>query len=158
MIALRGDAREPEVILRHPAVRGLLRPAEPTGLLMTAVLHFVADAYDPPDIVARYLDVLAPASCVAISHGTADHISDEAAEEGVRIYGASEHPIYLRSREQVRMLFAGLELVPPWQDAKPDVVAPRDWLGPDLPRPRGQHHERPEHGAVLWCGVGRKTP
>src|SRR6202042_3763113 len=33
--------RDPDSILGHPAVRKLIDPAEPTGLLMTAVLMFV---------------------------------------------------------------------------------------------------------------------
>ncbi len=46
------DLRDPDSILGHPAVRELIDPAEPTGLLMTAVLMFVADASDPWGLVA----------------------------------------------------------------------------------------------------------
>ena len=47
------DLREPEKILDHEAVGRLIRPGEPTGLLLVAVLHFIADADDPWNLVAR---------------------------------------------------------------------------------------------------------
>src|ERR1700727_3864009 len=64
--------REPDSILGHPAVRELIDPAEPTGLLMTAVLMFVADSADPWSLVARYVEAMAPGSFLTVSHLTDD--------------------------------------------------------------------------------------
>src|ERR1700751_2383147 len=52
---LCADLRAPDSILGHPAVRELIDPAEPTGLLMTAGLMFVADSDDPWALAARSL-------------------------------------------------------------------------------------------------------
>src|SRR5579863_10442634 len=57
---LCADLREPDSILGHPEVRKLIDPAQPTGLLMTAVLMFVADEADPWRLVDSYLRALPP--------------------------------------------------------------------------------------------------
>lgn len=94
---------------------------------------------------------------IAISHGTADNITGEAADEGTRIYAASENPGYLRSRQQVEALFTGLELLPPWQGAGPGITAPAKWAGPDTPPgSTGAPANMPDAPVVLWCGVARK--
>src|SRR6478672_9465987 len=41
------DLRDPDSILGNSAVRDLIDPGQPTGILMTAVLMFVSDAADP---------------------------------------------------------------------------------------------------------------
>lgn len=160
-VAVAGDAREPEALLRDPVTRQLLDLSEPTGVLITAVLHFVAGDSDPAGIVARYMAALAPGSAIAVSHGTADNLSAETTDEGERIYAAAQDPIYLRSFDQVRGLFTGLELVPPWKGAQPGITDPVKWAGPDMPPPEGADRSVPmlaTHGpAVLWCGVALKA-
>jgi len=59
---ITADLRDPDALLGHPAVRSMIDFAEPTGLLMTAVLHFVADDKDPWGLLARYVAALAPGS------------------------------------------------------------------------------------------------
>jgi len=49
---IQADAREPEKILAHEAVRRLIDLGQPAGLLLMVVLHFIADAQDPWRIVA----------------------------------------------------------------------------------------------------------
>jgi len=46
----------PKSVLADPALRELIDFSQPTGLLMTAVVHFVGDEYDPWRLLARYLD------------------------------------------------------------------------------------------------------
>ena len=41
------DLREPEKILTHPATGQMIDFSQPVGLLLVAVLHFIADAEDP---------------------------------------------------------------------------------------------------------------
>ena len=156
-VAAAQDAREPEALLRDPLTRRLLDLGQPAGVLITAVLHFVSDESDPAGIIARYMAALAPGSAIAVSHGTADNLSAEATDEGGRIYAASEDPIYLRSSEQVRGLFTGLELVPPWNGAEPGITEPAKWAGPDMPPTEGAGGSVPaltaRGPAVLWCGA-----
>src|SRR6201986_1278790 len=54
------DLREPESILGHPEVTGLIVSREPVGLLLTAVMMFVSDDSDPWAHVARDVDAGAP--------------------------------------------------------------------------------------------------
>src|ERR1035438_2977519 len=67
-----GDLRDPDSVLTSPDVRALIDFSQPTGLLMTAVMHFVADDKDPWGLLARYIEALAPGSYLSLSHLTDD--------------------------------------------------------------------------------------
>ena len=67
---ITADLREPDSILNDPALHALIDLDQPAGLLMTAVLHFVADDADPWALAARYAGALAPGSYLALSHIT----------------------------------------------------------------------------------------
>ena len=85
------DLRDPDGVLNHPQTRELIDFSQPVGLLMTAVLHFVADGSDPCGLIARYVAELAPGSYLALSHITADQ-KPPAAVGG--------HPGHLRKRHR----------------------------------------------------------
>jgi len=61
------DLRDPGQVLGNRRLRELIDFTQPVGLLMTAVLHFVADGSDPWGLVKRYTDRLAPGSLLALS-------------------------------------------------------------------------------------------
>ncbi|MEU4245674.1 SAM-dependent methyltransferase [Actinoplanes sp. NPDC026619] len=71
------DIRSPREILDHPAL-AVLDLAEPVGLMLAAVLHFVRDDEDPAGIVRTFLDALAPGSYVVASHATWEYVSPAA--------------------------------------------------------------------------------
>ena len=155
VIVIQSDARQPEALFRDPATRRLLRCDEPVGLLLTGVLHFVATTDDPVVVLLRYLDQLPPGSLVAVSYATNQNMGPLEAAEGLNIYQETAHPIVPRNRDEVRTLLEPIKLVPPYRGAEPDVVAPRDWLGPDMPHPDGA--ERGAATTGLWCGAGGKA-
>src|SRR5262249_25851907 len=66
--AIQEDMRNPDAILNHPPTAGLLDRDQPVGVLMVSVLHFLTDDEEPVDIVARFRDVLAPGSYLALTH------------------------------------------------------------------------------------------
>src|SRR5260370_32897685 len=68
---IHADLREPAAILNHPALNELICFREPAGLLLTAVMMFVADASDPCGLVAGYVGALATGGYLALSHLTA---------------------------------------------------------------------------------------
>jgi hypothetical protein len=150
-VVIMADLREPDAILDDPKLRALIDPSEPTGLLMTAVLHFISDASKPKDLLARYVAALADDSYLALSHRTHDRKPTIAmrtlAEVGTQAAGGSHY----RSKDEIRALFDGLELVPPYQGAEPDVC----WVGlwgcedPALADSEGSRW--------LYCGVARKN-
>jgi S-adenosyl methyltransferase len=138
------DLRHPDRILAHPEVRGLLDFGQPIALLLLAVLHFIQDADDPAGIVTRLRDALPPGSYLALSHGTADGMSEEA-KRATELFSRSTTPPATRTHAEVERLFAGFELV------EPGLVWAPQWH-PEHPEEVGEHPEQ----ALNYVGVGRK--
>jgi hypothetical protein len=126
------DLREPETILGHPAVRKLIDSGEPTGLLMTAVLMFVADESDPWSLVSRYVGAMNPGSYLALSHLTDDAKPPVAVDGFRRVFDHATEQMHFRSRAQVQRFFDGLELVPPYQGASPAITYSGLWGAEDV--------------------------
>jgi trans-aconitate methyltransferase len=147
---LTADLRDPDAVLNHPGLRGLIDFSQPVGLLMTAVLHFVADGSDPWGLVKRYTSALAPGSYLALSHATADKLPPRAVQAMYDTYqNAAEH-IYLRPRDEVEQFFDGLELTAPYQGADPQVSYVGVWGAEDVDA------ADTEGSRVLYCGVARR--
>jgi hypothetical protein len=141
---LDADLRNPETILRGAA--RTLDFAQPTAVMLVAVLHFIPDADDPQGIVAALAGALAPGSFVVVSHLTAD-VAPDAVTAGVAAYNALVPAgITARSHAQVTALFGGLSLVPP------GVVPVSEW--------RPAHLGPPSHSADMYAGLAatRKRP
>jgi SAM-dependent methyltransferase len=141
---LHADLRAPEELLAHPAVRDLIDFTEPVALLLVAVLHFFPDEYEPRPIVRTLVDALPPGSHVVASHVTPEH-DPEGMDRLVAAYRAAGVPGQARTAEELtRLVFDGLELLPP------GVVPAPEW------RPEGSA-PRPSPAEVsLYGGVGRK--
>lgn len=141
---VRGDLREPDVVLAEDAVRRLLDTDEPVAVLMVAVLHFVPDEADPAGLTARFRDASPPGSYLTLSHATPGEQADRAAEHR-DLYRRTATPMTMRTRDQVVRLFDGYELV------EPGVVYFPQWR----PEPGGPVEERPERFTGV-AGVGRR--
>ncbi|MFD0203926.1 MULTISPECIES: SAM-dependent methyltransferase [Saccharothrix] len=141
--AIQADLRDPDSVLGNEEVRAMLDFDRPIGLLMVAVLHFVPDADDPHAAIARYREVLAPGSYVAISHASWDGVSQEGRESGEQvnaIYRKTDSPLVLRTGVEVAAFFDGLEVV------EPGVVPLSEW------RP-----DSDDAYISAYAGVGRKA-
>ena len=142
---IEGDLREPAEILRNATVRGMIDFAQPAGLLLVAVLHFLADADDPWRIVATLRDALAPGSYLAICHGTSEGtpVALRAAE---KVYNRSvATSVHVRPRAGILRFFDGFDLVEPglvyipeWRPDPPQDVPedPSQVLGSRRRRPQ----------------------
>ena len=86
------DLREPAQVLGNRQLQALIDFTEPVGLLMSAVLHFVADSADPWGLVARYMEALAPDSYLALSHVTADNVPSGGCGPGCRYTSRPPRP------------------------------------------------------------------
>jgi S-adenosyl methyltransferase len=146
-----GDLRDPEGVLANPDLRTLIDFSQPTGLLMTAVMHFVADEHDPHALLARYLDMLAPGSYLALSHLTDDQKPPRAVQEFRRVFDHATEQVHFRSRPEIERFFAGLRLVSPYRPGtKGRMVYAGDWgaVDPALADSDGSRW--------LYCGVAKR--
>jgi len=144
-VVVKADLRQPEAVLAHPSVRGHLDLGQPVGVILMAVLHFVADEADPAGIVAAFRDALAPGSYLAVGHVTSDNFPRETVDTAVTSFAqASAGSLWPRSADEIRRLFDGFDLV------DPGLVPHQEW------HPDG---DTPPAREITFClgGVARKT-
>ncbi|MBN3931413.1 SAM-dependent methyltransferase [Streptomyces verrucosisporus] len=139
------DARRPEAVIEHPAVRELIDFDRPVALLLVAVLHFVKDEEDPAGLVAALGGALPPGSCLVLTHGTSDFHGKEKAEEGTGVYRNATAQVSLRSHAEILSFFDG------WGLTDPGLVQLPLWR-PDGPVPETGELRR----VALYGGVGVK--
>jgi hypothetical protein len=147
---LCADLREPGSILDHPAVRDLIDPALPTGLLMTAVLMFVSDAADPWRLVDTYMQAVRPGSYLSLSHLTDDAKPPVAVDAFHRVFDRATEQMHFRSRAQVARFFDGLEVVPPYPGAAPTLTYSGLWGAEDVQLADS------DGSRWLYCAVAKK--
>jgi S-adenosyl methyltransferase len=146
---ITADLRDPDAVLADPALRRLIDLGRPAGLLMTAVLQFVADSDDPWALVKRYVTALAPGSYLVLSHATGDKMPPRAIRAMLKTYEKATEKLVLRSRPEVERFFAGLDLVPPYEGASPGISFTGQW-GAEDPASADSDGSR-----VAYCGVAR---
>jgi len=148
VVLVTADLRDPDALLGHPGVRSMIDFSEPTGLLMTAVMHFVADEADPWGLVGRYVGALATESYLALSHATPDGLPPLAVHAMEETYAHATEQIFLRPKAEVERFFAGLELVPPYPGGD-GLTFVGQWGAVD-PASADSDGSR-----VLYCGVAK---
>ncbi len=147
---ITADLRDPGTVLNHPDLRALIDFAEPAGLLMTAVLHFVADASDPWGLVRRYMAALAPGSYLALSHCTCDQLPPGMVQAARETYARATEQAYPRPKAELQRFFTGLDLVEPYHGAGPVLCHLGIW-GADDPATADSDGSR-----IMYCGVARR--
>jgi O-methyltransferase involved in polyketide biosynthesis len=142
---IQADVRQPDVILGHPETQRLLDFNKPTAVLLLSVLLFVTDE-EAYRVVRSMRDALVSGSYIAISHPTDDETPPDQGEQAKRLYAAMGTPVRIRSYNEVKKFFEGLELlepglvfVPLWRPEGPDDLFLKD---PEL--------------SAYYAGVGRK--
>jgi hypothetical protein len=123
------DARDPEKILKDPAVRDTLDFAQPVALLLVALLHFISDEDDPYAIVRRLVDELPPGSYLVLSHATFDPLDPDTIAAMNKINEGIKPKFCPRPLSEVAPFFDGLELL------EPGIVSVSDWRPGPGPRP-----------------------
>ena len=149
-ILVTADMRDPDSVLEHPELRRLIDFSKPVGMLMTAVVHFVADGSDPWALVRRYMAATAPGSYLALSHLTYDSLPARATVAGQEVYQRATSNIYARTREEVTRFFDGLELVPAQPGGEPAITFPGLWGAEDLEAADS------DGSRAFYCGVARR--
>jgi hypothetical protein len=132
-------------VLSHSATQKLIDFTQPVGLLLVAVLHFIADADDPARSVATLHERLAPGSYLVLAHATNESrpVVTQAAEKMYQRGVPSEGRT--RSRAEIMRFFEGFDL------EEPGLVYLPQW------RP-GSTEEVPSDPSQFWflAGVARK--
>jgi hypothetical protein len=144
---VEADLREPEKILAHDTVGRLIDFSRPVGLIVLAVLQFIADDANPGQIMAALRDVLAPGSYLVLGHATDEGSKQTVMQAAETVYNRSvATQLHLRSRAKILRLFDGYDLL------EPGLVYTPMWR-PDAPVdvPGGPA----EYGVLV--GVARKT-
>lgn len=139
-VAINGDLREPEQILKHPAVQASIDFTEPVAILLVAVLHFLRDDDKPYEVVDALKAAMPAGSYLVLSHVTSDNIPAEAAREVRDLYEQTTAPGDARTRPEIERFFDGLEMVGP---GLVNVCNWQTWTA--LPSP-----------AIFYGGVARK--
>jgi O-methyltransferase involved in polyketide biosynthesis len=149
--AVRADIRRPRDVLDHPRTGRLLDFDRPIAVMMAAVLHFVPDDAEAYELVARFVETLAPGSYVVVSHIATESFipGTEQGQAAIKVYERqTATPIRPRDRAEVRRFFAGLELL------NPDLIWPHEWRLDE--NAAAEFAELRLQGAG-WVGVGRRT-
>jgi O-methyltransferase involved in polyketide biosynthesis len=147
VVVVGADLRHPGEVLGDPRLRRTIDLGRPVAVLLTSVLHFVADADDPGAILAGYRDAMAPGSHLVLSLGTTDGVDPAKIAEAQRVYRGASSQLTYRSRSQIERLFDGFDLV------APGLVRLPQW------RPVSEELARAEADGSEWMlgGVGRRA-
>lgn len=143
--AIRADLCQPETILNHPEVRGLLDLSRPLGLMLVAVLHYILDDRQACEAVRFLGNALVPGSYMVIAHTATEALPPVAGvrEEILKPVTSTRdrtHQEILRFFEGFQLIEPGLVYSPLWHPEGPQDIL----LG------------EPEK-SVVFAGMGRKT-
>ena len=140
---VKHDLRDPEEILADAELCELIDFTQPVAVLLVAILHFISDDERPQAIVQRLLEPFPSGSFVAVSHGTIDGRAELL--PAARHYDQATSRFYPRSRDEIRGLLGGLDLVPP------GIV----WLPQWRPDPGAEAQDEPER-TLIYAALARK--
>jgi hypothetical protein len=135
---IEADVRSPEYILQEAAKH--LDFSRPIGLMLIAVLHFIADDEDPHGIVRQLVSALPSGSYLVLSHSTGDFLEPAA----VHAFRTGAIPVYLRTHDEIARFFDGLDVL------DPGVVSISNWRAEQERQPRPDESE-----TATDCAVAR---
>ena len=133
--ALCADLVDAKELWRQVLDTGVINPAEPIGLLMVAVLHFIKPDKHPEEAVAFYRNQLPSGSFLVVSHGSNEQ-SAETMAEADKVRSAYEKEAtsagWFRSRSEIEGFFGGWPIIDPgvtWTASWSDGVIQPDYTG-----------------------------
>ncbi len=112
-------------------------------MILIGILHFIPDADDPYQVVARLMDAVPSGGYLVIAHAASDIAPEASAEAALRYNAMSSATITMRTSEQVTRFFDGLEMVPP------GMIPMSEWGLPN-------QIDANASGLIGYCGIGRK--
>ncbi|QWF82680.1 SAM-dependent methyltransferase [Amycolatopsis sp. CA-230715] len=109
---------------------GLIDTAQPVGLLLVALLHFIGDDAAAHESVAYYRDKVPSGSQLAISHASIDGMPQAAIDALLAVlknYKRATSSAHARTRAQMEGFFGDWSLVKP-----PGIVWTPEWIPDDV--------------------------
>jgi hypothetical protein len=135
--ALAADLLQPGELWDRVLDSGVIDPAEPTALILSAVLHFVPDDQDPDGVLAFYRDQLAPGSLLVLSQMTNENPVDDAEKQALTdlltYYEKTTNPGVLRTLPEFERFFGGWPLLEPGLGYVPAFHPDADTVFSDAP-------------------------
>ncbi|HEY3690498.1 MAG TPA: SAM-dependent methyltransferase [Pseudonocardiaceae bacterium] len=116
----QGSFAHPATVLRGPAAQGFLNPRQPICLVLTGLLEYCADEWDPAAIIAFYRRHLAPGSMLILTQPTIDGLDSadpahqclaDGARTAAACFNVTATPLVLRGRAEFARFTAGLDLL-----------------------------------------------
>jgi O-methyltransferase involved in polyketide biosynthesis len=138
-----GDFREPEALLRAPALAELIDFDEPVAVIATGLLHFLPDHEQPAKHLRTLMDACPAGSVLALTHGATDLAVDLASATAAALR-QSAIPCQARSRDEV------LELLGDLEPMEPGLVPMAEW------RPRAAVTKAVRQRQIAYGVVARK--
>lgn len=147
------DIYKPDAVFEHPLVRDHIDPDQPVALLhISTIHHYLGDDYE--ELMRSYIDRLPSGSFVAVSHfldPQTPELSPLARRmEDIFVHSPMGSGVF-RTREQIRAMVPGLEILQPGAGLEADVELCDNWW-PDGPRTRPLNDVQ----QCIACVVGRK--
>lgn len=143
VLALDGDLRDPQGIIDDSA--SLIDFGRPVAVLLLAVVHFLTDDERPYELAGAFKEVMAPNSCLALSHITDDQMDPDVSKEAQQAYSQASAPVTPRSRDEIARFFSGLTLI------DPGLVDINTW-----PQRQSSDVENTYKTTLIYGGVGIK--
>ena len=140
---IEADLRDPEAIL--DAAANILDLTQPVAVMLFQVLHFIPDADDPYEIVARLMAAVPSDSYLVIVHASSDVGADVGSEIQSRYNQMMGPQVRMRTRDEVLRFFDGLELLPP------GLISGQGWTASDNGT---RHAETSNMSAQIRLGAG----
>jgi len=133
---VEADLTDPAKVFASPEVQKLIDFAQPVGVLMVSVLHFLPDEADPAAIVREYMDATVPGSHLVMSHAHRGEEPPAGLDRALGEYSDNVQQMHARNHDEILAIFGGLALLPA-RLAPVDVWGPEGTLGdPDVKLPQ----------------------
>lgn len=129
------DIRDPQAVLSDPAVQGFLDLDQPVALFQIGTIHHFEDSDRPQQVMAEFVERLAPGSMVAIAHFfDPENADSELARRMEQVFVHSPMGSgRFRTMREIEGLFPGLEMIDPgvvpcfrWWPDGPQLTAEDD--------------------------------
>jgi S-adenosyl methyltransferase len=150
LIAIEGDARQPEAITADRRLGALIDLTEPVCVLLVSLLHFFPAA-EADMIVGAFRQRMVPGSYLVISQGSG---GDDVPSEHVQSTYRGEATLTGRTAAEIAAYFEGFDLLPP------GLLPVTEWTAAEQGYPRLRPERQPEPTslpATILGGVGRKS-